>query len=259
MTTAPALLIYCCPLDAVDEALLASYHTLLSADEQIRAANLRRDAVRKVFLISRALLRTTLASHCDCDPAALVFRRDHNDKPQLHAPAAPWQFNLSHAGAWVVLALSNAGAVGVDVEMHERRNQLAGIARRFYTPAENIALARLAEPEWSQRFFELWTLKEAYVKALGRGIATALAGTDIEYADASTVHLHLSGAARCAGSVRCWHYQLTPQDSLAATVIGNESSVADLQPRLFNVVPLQIDSRALALSPRLIGNIAPVR
>jgi len=253
MSDTPELLIYCCPLPELDDVLLEHYSTLLNAEEQERLAGLCRDRVRRVFLASRALLRTTLAARFGCEPADLRFYRDHNGKPQLLEPATHWQFNLSHAGDWAVLALTNAGAVGVDVEVHERRNNLAGIARRFYTPQENIALQPLPESAWSRRFFELWTLKEAYVKALGRGIATALAGTDIEYADATSVRLHLSGAACCEGGVRCWHYRLSDTDSLAGAVIGRDDRLNALHPRLYRVLPLREQPAPLPLAPTLSG------
>lgn len=253
MIDTPELLIYCCPLPALDDALLQRYTTLLNAEEQERLAGLRRDSVRKVFLASRALLRTTLAARFGCEPAALRFNRDRNGKPQLLEPATHWQFNLSHAGDWAVLAVTNAGAIGIDVEVHERRNNLAGIARRFYTPQENIALQSLSETEWNRRFFELWTLKEAYVKALGRGIATALAGTDIEYTGHASVRLHLSGGARCEGGVRCWHYPLTDTDSLAGALIGPTDRLNALHPRLYHVLPLRDLPSPLPLAPTLTG------
>jgi len=253
MSDTPELLIYCCPLSAVDDALLERYAALLDTGERERFADLRRDSVRRIFLTSRALLRNTLSTRLSCEPGDLRFYRDHNGKPQLREPATQWQFNLSHAGDWAVLALTNAGAIGVDVEVHERRNNLAGIARRFYTAQENIALQPLSENEWNQRFFELWTLKEAYVKALGRGIATALAGTDIEYIDRHSVQLRLSGAARCEGDVRCWHYQLTETDSLAGALIGHADTLATLNPALYRVVPLREAPTPLSLSSGLSG------
>lgn len=231
---APQLRLYCCPLAAVAPPQRDAYRDLLNAAERERLAGLRVEAVRTTFLVSRALLRTVLAAQVGCAPDDLQFTRDHNDKPLLGAPASPWQFNLSHSGDWVVLALCDAGAVGVDVENHQRRNNLTGIAERFFTPAENRALATLDEAAWVQRFFELWTLKEAYVKALGRGIATALAGTDIDYTDPATVRLRLSGEARCAGPVHCWHFQLTPDYSLAAAVIGS----AVPEPQIVQGTPL---------------------
>lgn len=248
------LLVYCCPLTAVDDALLPAYRALLSADENRRCEDLRRDSVRKVFLVSRALVRTVLAARLRCRPEELQFVRDHNDKPQLHPRFSGWQFNLSHAGNWAVLALSNGGAVGVDVETHERRNNLSGIAGRFFSAAENRALAQIAEPEqWQQRFFELWTLKEAYVKALGRGIATALAGTDIEYLSATSIRLHLTDAARCDGRVRCWHYPLGANDSLALALIDAAPDASTPVPRLHRVVPLREAPREFALAPGLTG------
>lgn len=251
------LLIHCCRLADIDTDLLQSYSDLLGDDERERYAALRIDSVRKTFLTSRALLRGVLATRLQCAPRDLLFRRDHNDKPQLDSAAMgaadlACQFNLSHSGDWVVLALADRGAVGVDVEHHGRRNNLDGISGRFFQPAENTALAALPKEDWHQRFFELWTLKESYVKALGRGIATALAGTEIEYLSAQHVALHLRDGARCEGSVQCWHYQLTGDYSLAASLIDAYPH-ADLQPRIYRTIPLRDSREDVSLQPLRTG------
>jgi 4'-phosphopantetheinyl transferase len=250
---ATELLIYCCHLPAIDAELMQEYLPLLNAEEHQRFEAFRVEPARKSFLVSRALLRTTLAQRLKCSPDELQFRRDHNDKPQLATPASHWQFNLSHAGDWAVLALSSAGAIGIDVEFHERRNQLDGISNRFFSAAEHRYLSGLPEDFRRQRFFELWTLKEAYVKALGRGIATALAGTDIEYLNDTEILLSLSDAARCDGAVHCWHYALTPADSLALALI-DDAGASVSAPRIFRSIPLRDGHEDHILRPSLTGH-----
>jgi 4'-phosphopantetheinyl transferase len=241
------LALHLCPFDAVDDGLSEAYLALLSAEERQRHMELRRAEARRQFLIGRALLRLTLARQLHCEPAALAFGRSAQGKPVLREPVAGWHFNLSHSRGWAALALSDAGEVGVDVEFRGRRNDLAGIAQRFYQPAEAQALAALPEGLRRRRFFELWTVKEAAVKALGRGIAIALAGTGVRYRDDDRIELQLTGGAHWPGPVRAWHYDMGDDCSLAAVLLGRDQA-----PQLFETVPLR-SSRRLALEPSLSG------
>jgi 4'-phosphopantetheinyl transferase len=249
---AAQLLVHCCELTRIDATLLNAYEALLSAPEQERLHAYKDPSARRTFLVGRALLRSQLAQLVQMPARQLQFTRDSNNKPQLQTPASPWQFNLSHSGAWVVLALSNAGAVGVDVEQHLRPSRLEAISARFFSEAEHAALLALPELARRQRFFELWTLKESYVKALGRGIATALAGTDIAYANPGAITLQLSGAARCQGTVHSWHYQLSADYSLALASI-TDSEATPAPPRLFDTIALGGSAQNLALPPHLHG------
>ncbi len=125
--------ILCCPTAAIDDALLAEYRALLSDDELQRLSGYRSESAATEFVIGRALLRTELAQRLQVNARSLVFARDTNGKPQLVYPHHQiWHFNLSHERSWVVLMLSTLGPVGVDVEGHARRNNLAAIAERFF-------------------------------------------------------------------------------------------------------------------------------
>jgi 4'-phosphopantetheinyl transferase len=255
MTDRPTLSIHYCPLAQIDSELQREYSGLLDAEERSRLAGFRAEAPRLAFLVSRALLRSVLAQTLNCAAQALQFRRDHHNKPQLEFPAGNWHFNLSHSGAWVALALSNIGPVGVDVECHERHSRLEAISKRFFSVNEHHLLMTLPEPQRQQRFFELWTLKEAYVKALGRGIATAMAGTDIEYLTEHQLALHLHGAARCEDNVHYWHYALEPTYSLALALIAQRPLDA-LAPLLLRCVPLRGAADPSPLQPLRTGGLA---
>ena len=80
-------------------------------------------------------------------------------------------YNISHSGDWVVMALSDK-AVGIDVE--RVRSPQYRIAERFFSPTELAALNRLEGDEKARYFFDLWTLKESYLKLLGKGLTQSL-------------------------------------------------------------------------------------
>lgn len=239
---APDLHVYCCHIGDMDAAQLDSYRDLLDAGEQRRLAALRVDALRGEFLASRALLRNALAAHLHADPKTLQFIRDSNDKPQLAPPFSGWHFNLSHSSEWVALAISSAGPVGIDIESHTRRNNLQGIARRFFSAAENASLQQLMEAQgsaddtWLRRFFAIWTLKEAHAKALGCGLAKILScssfvpAADFTVAEdravegavprTAAIELRLSGAAASAMPVATWLYRPGRATSLAISQLS---------------------------------------
>ena len=89
-------------------------------------------------------------------------------------------FNISHAGDYIVIALSNSPDVllGVDIEQHQPRDFLA-IAKRFFTQNEYHYLSQLSEPQLTQDLFHIWTQKEAFVKAIGQGINYSLEAFEV--------------------------------------------------------------------------------
>lgn len=218
--------VWCCRGAEVDAATLDDSVARLDADERRRLDGLHSPEVRREFLLSRLLLRGALAAHLQTEPGALRFARDANGKPQLAGPFAHWHFNLSHGGDWVALALSSVGPVGIDVETHARRNNLRGIARRFFAAAEQAALDRLDDDgEWLQGFFATWTLKEAHAKALGCGLSKILSCSSFVAGAASrdlpgTVELQLSGIAASTLPVALRLYRPALDTSLALSQLG---------------------------------------
>jgi 4'-phosphopantetheinyl transferase len=163
----------------------AAARGILSAEEIARLGRIRPAATRRLFLTARRLLRETLSRYADRPPAEWRFVTNAHGKPRL-APetgGAPLSFNLSHTAGIAVLAVTRGAEIGLDVERTDRRVQALRLAERFFSPGEAAALAALPPEAMRERFFHHWTLKEACLKALGRGlslpihsIAFALAG-----------------------------------------------------------------------------------
>ncbi len=140
---------------------------LLADDELDRAQRLGDDHLRGRWVASRAFLRRRLAALVGADPADLRFEYEPSGKPLL--PEGP-HFNLSHSGGCALLAVCAAAPVGVDIE--EMRPELSAppSAERWFSERERAQLAGLAGAVRLRRFFELWTLKEAYLKANGESL-----------------------------------------------------------------------------------------
>ncbi len=158
-----------------DPALWQRYERMLPADEIQRINRFAREPDRRRGLMARVLTRTTLAHYTGVAPDSLHFRRDRLGKPELVDPEdTGLSFNLSHTAELVLCAVSSQGQVGVDVERHDRQLQFLPLARRFFAEAEVAALEALPAAGQRRAFFQLWTLKEAYVKACGRGLTMPL-------------------------------------------------------------------------------------
>lgn len=159
-----------------DAAQLAAYETLLSVDEQARWRRFHRAVDRQRFLVGRAFMRCVLADRLgQRDPAALQFTQQLHGKPVLGgADGGKLHFNLSHTDDMLVLALSRRHCVGVDVEAITRKVELLALAERYFAAHEYAELRVLDDTAQRERFFRLWTLKEAWLKARGLGLRVPL-------------------------------------------------------------------------------------
>src|SRR6185503_2215825 len=88
--------------------------------------------------------------------------------------ACPLRFNLSNTEGLIACLVADDREIGVDVEDLERRGETVAIADRFFSPLEVAALRAVPEERQRARFFDYWTLKEAYIKARGMGLAIPL-------------------------------------------------------------------------------------
>jgi 4'-phosphopantetheinyl transferase len=149
--------------------VLARYLAELTADERVRHGRMRPDPRGDEFLVGRALIRQALARHA---PGAgpILAAGPHG---RLEAAGAPVSFNLSHAEGLVVCAVA-ASTIGVDVEKVDERRTEREMWEHHFAPQEVAALAALPAEQRCARFFTYWTLKEAYIKARGLGLAIPL-------------------------------------------------------------------------------------
>jgi 4'-phosphopantetheinyl transferase len=157
-----------------DFLLIERYRTLLSPEETEQERSFDFEEDRLHFLITRALVRTVLSSYTGHDPSSWKFARTPHGKPAVVAPQVDLQFNLARTRELVICAINHQRQLGVDVENIEQEVDHSSLARKYFAPSEVTALDHLPLPERRAAFFELWTLKEAYVKARGEGLALRL-------------------------------------------------------------------------------------
>lgn len=173
------------PLDAAAEtiAVLSAY---LAPGEQERAARFRHaDDVRR-YRVARGALRVLLARYLGEAPGAIRFVYGRHGKPALAPEPAhvDLQFNLSHSGDVALAAFCIGRSIGVDLERADRTVDALALAGRYGSVRERAMLEALDPGARSRRFIELWTCKEAWLKATGLGITAGLANVDIELSGA---------------------------------------------------------------------------
>lgn len=175
-TPPPGELLVCCveiprrlPSDVT-----ARLRAALPDEECARHARFGDEGAAGEFLCGRALLRAALSTWAPVERRAWRFALNPHGRPGIADPSSPLHFNLSHTRGMVVLALGADPSVGVDVERLDRSVRPLEVADRFFSAAEVEGLRALPAERHRDRFLALWTLKEAYIKARGMGLALPL-------------------------------------------------------------------------------------
>ena len=163
------------------QQMLARLASMLSEDERERAGRFHFQIHSSRFMAGRGLLRLLLGRHLEREPAELDFIYQPGGKPELGPSQGGVHFNLAHFEDTLLLAVSRLGPLGVDLERVRDLPDLEGLVGRFFSVREATAFARLPAPEKPQAFFNLWTRKEAWLKATGDGIAQGLDKVEVTF------------------------------------------------------------------------------
>ena len=169
-----------------DPANATRFTALMSEDELARDRRFLVEPARRLHRLARGMQREVLSSYLPgASPRELRFVAGATGRPALAPPfdASGLVFNLAHTRGLVALAVARGATLGVDVEVYEKKVPLE-VARRFFSGVEADTLQALPDDAQPRRFLRLWTLKEAYLKAIGTGIAGGLEGMTFRIDDA---------------------------------------------------------------------------
>jgi 4'-phosphopantetheinyl transferase len=159
-----------------DPDLLHDLQRLLTPEELARQHRYAHERDRRQFFLARVLARTVLASYLDRPATTLRFTTTPYGKPLL--PSSDGQagvhFNLTHSHGAIACAVHPVCEVGIDVEDEQRTLAFLEMAERYFAVPEADHLRRLAAEQRRTAFFAIWTLKEAFVKAIGQGLTYPL-------------------------------------------------------------------------------------
>jgi len=200
-----------------DEAALEARRGLLEPAELERVDKAYSPKVRLRFLRARVMQRTVLGRYApDVDPASLRFVKGEHGKPALAPPfeSLGLHFNVTHTDGFIAVAVSRLRDVGIDAENLHARTTALKLARRYFTPDEARNLESLPIPEQLARFYALWTLKESWMKATGKGLVAGLDNAEFSL-DANHRVVGLSFAAGDVADWRFWQYAPTQEHVLA--------------------------------------------
>jgi len=170
---------------------------LLSPDEIERAMRFHFPLHRQRFIITRGLLRKTLSQYLDTAPDQIRFIYGPHGKPYLENNSLDLQFNVSHSADLAVFALTAHLEIGVDIEkMEPDFNE--GVAKRFFSPTEYAQLMALSSDEKMKGFYQIWSKKEAIIKALGQGVFLSLTDFSVSLQAKESITLtHLTPPSIC--------------------------------------------------------------
>lgn len=227
------------PEDIVDPDLLDQYRSLLSAAELAQMSRFYFARHQNQYLLTRALVRTSLSAYFQIEPAEWEFGKNGYGKPEISYPDSdlPIRFNLSHSNGLVMCGITRDHDIGVDVEDVERstRAAIAGLSS-YFSATEIMALDHLPAAQQKLRFFDYWTLKESYIKARGMGLAIPLGQFSFHFENDTltgfSVHPELDDDAN---QWQFWRIAMTSRYRVGLAI---RSASRNLQISAFNSVPL---------------------
>lgn len=223
-----------------DPELLNRYRSLLSDDELTQMSRFYFARHRHQYLITRALIRTSLSAYFNVEPAEWQFGKNAYGKPEISLPDGTWPvcFNLSHCDGLILCGIVRDHDIGVDAEDAQRFTGTAFDSLSSYFSASEIAdLAQLPAEQQQQRFFDYWTLKESYIKARGMGLAIPLSKFSFQFkADrlsGFTTHPDLNDDAAN------WQFWRMPVEERYLIAVAVNSGNPVFRFKAFNTVPLK--------------------
>jgi 4'-phosphopantetheinyl transferase len=225
--------------DVNDASLLQAHHSLMSKDERQRHDRYHFERDRRLFLATRALVRSVLSQYAPVRPEAWCFASNEHGKPYIADPAVEPElhFNLSNTHGLVVCVVSTAcKLIGIDAEATTPPSDSIQIADTNFSPFEAEALRRLPREDQPLRFTSYWTLKESYIKARGLGLAIPLDQFSFVLSDEAA---KISFDPRLADDASRWRFNLINASPDHLVAVAAKTNGAALSLRAARMVPLR--------------------
>jgi len=178
------------------------YRGLLSAAELRQVSRFHFERDRRRFVVRRALLRQLLAGYRNGAAQTIRFITSSCGKPEIEgaAESSGLRFSCSHSEDVGLVAVARGRELGLDLERHRPPDSSLEAVAGFFAPSEREALRRVPSEQWTGTFFDCWTCKEAFVKALGLGLSFPLDRFTVSVAPGATPRLvSLNGDRSVAG------------------------------------------------------------
>jgi 4'-phosphopantetheinyl transferase len=162
---------------------LGVFTRTLASDEKVRAERFKFEKHRNRFIAGRGALREILSRYLHTKPEEVRFDYSANGKPGFAAgfEGGGVHFNLAHSEDLALIAITRIGPVGVDVECVRPMKDMDHLVARFFSARENELFQKVPSSEKPAAFFNLWTRKEALLKATGEGITRSLSLVEVSF------------------------------------------------------------------------------
>ncbi len=174
--------------------------------ERVRFARYQHAPSAHEFLAGRVLTRRWLSTLTGVAPSDWVLTEGPRGRPEVASPPTSLRFNLAHSGGVVACIMTDGADGGVDVEHLARRPIEASLWHRYCAPSEVADIEAQPPAERQRRFLTYWTLKEAYLKARGLGIAVHLA--DIAFVLEAGEAARITFRESLAGTPADWTFRI---------------------------------------------------
>ncbi len=201
---------------------------IVSEAEQLRANRFRFDIHRKRFIAARGILRELLALYLQTSAAKIEFSYNPQGKPQLASCHSDFslQFNISHSQDLALYSFTINQEIGIDLEYLRNNIDYKNIAQRFFCEREYNLIINCDPKKQPERFYQLWTAKEAYLKAIGKGLAGGLKSLEIDIDRVGNIYLY--NIENNPQLVEDWSlYDFIPEKYFIATIalLGNKKKL----------------------------------
>ena len=199
----PVVDLWLCSLSNLNDQpdIVSQLKKRLTADEIAKVERYRMPSSQIQALYVRNYLRKVLSSYSDLMPEAWRFEYGEKGKPRLiekQQIETGLNFNISHSKEHLLIAVCQREGkslqLGVDIEHARSSTNIDSIMKHYFSDTELTDLLKLNKEEQRERFFDLWALKESYIKATGKGLATSLRSFSFDFSNLTeqTLSLHAS-------------------------------------------------------------------
>lgn len=238
------------PDTPVSSSKLDLFQSILSAAEVERYRRFHFPDDARRYLLAHALTRITLSGHADIAPSDWTFSLGEHGRPEVSNTDVPaLRFNLTHTAGLLGCIVSLDSDCGIDVEKYVERHKISAVAERMFSTQEYEELLGLRGNAAMEYFFSRWTLREAYVKALGIGISFPTRKLLFSVGSDGEVAIDFSSGIDDDSSN--WQFSLMnpTRDHVAAVAIHRDKSPdKEMVVRFVNVDELELSCKSRALT-----------
>lgn len=223
--------------EITNNELIASYTSYLSKDELEQHNRFHFEGRRHQYLITRMLVRYVMSLYSDIAAEDFIFAKNDYGKPFVKNQNIRIDYNLSHTKKMIVLAVTVDADIGVDVEYLDRKTDCLKLAKSMFSKSEYTQLCELPSEKKKEHFFDIWTLKESYIKARGMGLSIPLGDISYSLDDTGITVFFESSREDDPDSWKFWNIQVNSEHKISLAIKKKDTDLI-YEISMLNVIPL---------------------